>query len=322
MGSHSLSTRRGRTVAFAVTGAVTVGALTVAGLGVASAAPLPPLPAIPGLELLPGAPGGPGTTEVNEDLDPFAETDTRPDGNVEVNEDFGAPAGGGAGSLRLDTPSSAAKATAFVQDVSPLADWVDVAAYSAFRSADSTANAAQFPSLQLVIDFNGDAEGGFSTLTYEPVYNDEFGASLVAGQWNRYDAGSQGWCSTRVIPGVFDEGENQCSNGGVLLLEDISAALPDAVVGAFGINQGSGNPGLTSAVDLLTTPDTTYDFEVAGPVVVPPVVPGDGNGHGGGKHGGGKHGAGKGMGGHGGDGGHGGEGGGKGGYGNSPHHGG
>ena len=96
-----------------------------------------------------------------------------------------------------------------------------------------------------MIDFNGDAEGGFSTLTYEPVYNDEFGASLVPGQWNRYEAGSQGWCSTRVIPGVFDEGENQCSNGGVLLA-DISAALPDTVVQSFGVNQGSGNPGLIS----------------------------------------------------------------------------
>jgi hypothetical protein len=294
MGSHSLSIRRGgrgRKVALAALGAATVGAVSIAGLGVASAAPAPlPLPAIPGLDLLQPS----GDTEVNEDLAPFAQTDTRPDGSVEVNEDFGAPAGGGTGSLRLDTPSSAAKATAFAADDSPLSDWVDVAAYSAFRSADSTADEVQFPSLQLVIDFNGDAEGGFSTLTYEPVYNDEFAASLVPGQWNRYDAGSQGWCSTRVIPGVFDEGENQCSNGGVLLLEDISAALPEAVVQSFGFNQGSGNPGLTSAVDLLTTPGTTFDFEVAGPVVVPPV-PGDDDdddgddgddGHGGGDDGG------------------------------------
>lgn len=273
MGAHSLSIRRGgrgRTVALAALGAATVGAVSIAGLGVASAAPAP-LPAIPGLEFLQPSSGN---TEVNEDLAPFTETDTRPDGNVEVNEDFGAPTGGGTGSLRLDTPSSAAKATAFAPDDSPLADWVDVAGYSAFRSEDSTASEVQFPSLQLVIDFNGDAEGGFSTLTYEPVYNEEFDASLVAGQWNRYEAGSQGWCSTRVIPGVFDEGENQCSNGGVLLLADISEALPDAVVTSFGVNQGSGNPGLISAVDLVTTPETTFDFEVAGPVVVPPV-PGD-----------------------------------------------
>jgi hypothetical protein len=273
MGTHSLSIRRGgrgRKVALAALGAATVGAVSIAGLGVASAAPAP-LPAIPGLEFLQPSSG---TTEVDEDLAPFAETDTRPDGSVEVNEDFGAPTGGGTGSLRLDTPSSAAKATAFAPDDSPLADWVDVAGYSAFRSEDSTAGEVQFPSLQLVIDFNGDAEGGFSTLTYEPVYNEEFAASLEPGQWNRYEAGSQGWCSTRVIPGVFDEGQNQCSNGGVLLLEDISDALPDAVVQSFGVNQGSGNPGLTSAVDLITTPETTFDFEIAGPVVVPPV-PGD-----------------------------------------------
>ncbi len=279
MGAHSLSIRRGgrgRKVALAALGAATVGVVSIAGLGVASAAPAPlPLPPIPGLEFLQPS----GTTEVNEDLAPFTETDTRPDGSVEVNEDFGAPTGGGTGSLRLDTPSDAAKATAFAPDDSPLSDWVGVAAYSAFRSEDSTANEILFPSLQLVIDFNGDAEGGFSALTYEPVYNEEFDASLVAGQWNRYEAGDQGWCSTRVIPGVFDEGENQCSNGGVLLLEDISEALPDAVVTSFGVNQGSGNPGLSSAVDLITTPETTFDFEVAGPVVMPPA-PGDDDDHG------------------------------------------
>ncbi|MBW0092724.1 hypothetical protein I4I73_26390 [Pseudonocardia sp. KRD-184] len=284
MGTHSHPIRRtgrGRRLALALTGAATAGVVTVTGLGVANAAPLP---AIPGLDLLQPS----GNTEVNEDFAPFAETDTRPDGDVEVNEDFGAPAGGGTGSLRLDTPSSAAKATLFRAATSPLADWVDVAAYSAFRSSESTANEVQFPSLQLVIDFNGDADGGFSTLTYEPVYNTDAGASLTAGQWNRYAAGSQGWCSTRVIPGVFGDGQNQCSNGGVLTLAEIADALPDGVVTAFGVNQGSGNPGLTSAVDLLTTPGTTYDFEEKGPIVVvpEPPLPGGGNGHGGG-HGGG-----------------------------------
>ncbi|QJY44422.1 hypothetical protein [Pseudonocardia broussonetiae] len=281
MGTHShpiRRTRRGRRLALALTGAATAGVVTVTGLGVANAAPLP---ALPGLDLLQPA----GTTEVNEDFAPFAETDTRPDGDVEVNEDFVAPAGGGTGSLRLDTPSSSAKATLFRAAVSPLADWVDVAAYSAFRSPDSTASEVQFPSLQLVIDFNGPAEGGFSTLTYEPVYNTDAGASLTAGQWNRYAAGSQGWCSTRVIPGVFGDGQNQCSNGGVLPLAQIADLLPDAVVTSFGVNQGSGNPGLTSAVDLLTTPGTTYDFEVRGPIIVVPEPPVPGGGHPGGGHG-------------------------------------
>jgi hypothetical protein len=270
MGSHSLSIRRGgrgRRAALALVGTATVGIVTATGLGVASAAPT--LPLIGSLPLL-----GSDTTEVNEDLAPFTQTDTRPDGTVEVGEEFGAPEAGGTGSLQLTTPSGAAKATAFTPDDSPLADWVDVAAYSAFRSSESTATDIQFPSLQLVIDFNGDAEGGFSTLTYEPVYNLDV-ENTDEDVWQLYEAGEQRWCSTREIPGTFAANQTQCSNGGTIDLSVISANNPDAVVTGFGFNQGSGNPGLISAVDLLVAPDTTYDFEPEREVPVDPVDPVD-----------------------------------------------
>jgi hypothetical protein len=35
------------------------------------------------------------------------------------------------------------------------------------------------------------------------------------------------------------------------------------------VNQGSGNAELDAAVDLVTTPSTTYDFELTKPVVIP-----------------------------------------------------
>ena len=49
-------------------------------------------------------------------------------------------------------------------------------------------------------------------------------------------------------------------------LSTIIAANPDAVVGGVGLNQGSGNPALTVAVDALvigwgSEAPTLYDFE-------------------------------------------------------------
>lgn len=275
MGTHSLSIRRGgrgRKVALALVGTATAGIVTIAGVGVAAAAPTD---LIPGLDSLLGG-GGSDTTEVNEDLVPFGPGDTRLNGAASVDDVYGAPDDGGDGSLRLVTPETADKVQVFTSGGNaPLEDWVDVAAYSAFRDPASTATAVQFPSLQLTIDFNGAADGGFSTLTYEPVNNTDV-ENTEAGVWQRYEAGEQRWCSTREIPGTFAANMTQCSNGGAIDLSVIAMNNPDAVVTAFGFNQGTGNGGLASAVDLLTTPDTTFDFEPMGvdPVDPDPVDPG------------------------------------------------
>src|SRR5690606_2733943 len=47
-------------------------------------------------------------------------------------------------------------------------------------------------------------------------------------------------------------------------LESIKAQNPDAIVIGYGINQGSGNPGLMGGADGLTINETTYDFELDG----------------------------------------------------------
>jgi hypothetical protein len=98
------------------------------------------------------------------------------------------------------------------------------------------------------------------------------GDSTTPDEWHRYLAGAGNWCSTKAIPGVIDDSQVSCSNGGAKPLLDYVNGSPGIVVNAVYINQGSGNPGLESAVDLITTPSTTYDFELTEPVIIPPIT--------------------------------------------------
>ena len=50
-------------------------------------------------------------------------------------------------------------------------------------------------------------------------------------------------------------------------------AQSDIRVTGLVINQGRGNPGLDAGVDLVSTPSTTYDFELTEPVVIPDPDP-------------------------------------------------
>jgi hypothetical protein len=244
--------------ALAATGALIVGGSAVAMVGSGNADPLVPVPA-PVV----------GTTYVLPDLAPFTDNGTREGGVREVTDAFGAPTGGGDAALRLTTPGSNDKASIIYRSGtgSPLAEWIPTAAYSAYQ--DAADNPIQFPSLQLEVDFNGPAEGGFSTLTYEPVYND---VSTAPKEWHHYQAGLGDWCSTRVIPGVIDANQTRCDNAGDKPLSAYLASTGIVVTGVV-INQGSGNAGLDAAVDLVSTPSTTYDFELTKPVVIPDPDP-------------------------------------------------
>lgn len=170
----------------------------------------------------------------------------------------------GAGSLEFSTPTSADKAILFNYDYlgTPLAN-IDAMNYSTYRS---TGALQQVASINIEVDFNGAATGGFTTLVFEPVYNTDQGA-VVSGQWQPWDAYNSGngvWWSTKDIPGV-------CAFNCFVSWSAILAANPDAtILGGFGINQGSGNPALVTAVDALKIGvngnTTIYDFE---PTVVP-----------------------------------------------------
>lgn len=171
-------------------------------------------------------------------------------------DDADAPLG--TGSLQLTTATGGEKVFLFNYEHvgTALAD-VDDISYSTYRQAGS---AQQVAALNLQVDYNGAADGGFTTLVFEPVYNTDQGA-VVSGEWQDWDAingGDAKWWSTRAIPGV-------CSFNCFVSWEDILAANPDAVItGGVGVNQGSGNPALVSNVDAFTFDETTYDFELVG----------------------------------------------------------
>ncbi len=252
-------------------GVVAAAAALVIGTGGASAA-------VPVAGLL-----GPTATVVTEaHPQGFAPTDDRPVSSRTFTEEFGGAAGS-AGALKLVTEDDAGKADFFHSgDGASLTSFATpgVLGYNAYRDPASTANANLFPSLQLQIDKNGGTleTGDFSTLTFEPVYQVGPNANQTAGTWNRYDGSTGLFCSTRQIGG-FEANQTRCDNGGTLTLAAIAAANPGATILAFGFNQGSGNPGLTSAVDNLTVPGATYDFELKEPTE--PTTPGGGGNNGG-----------------------------------------
>ena len=132
---------------------------------------------------------------------------------------------------------------------------VDRIAYSTYRSAGS---ANQLPALNVQIDFNGPAvANGFSTLVYEPVYNPS--QAVVSNIWQSWTAtGSGVWWSTGTINGQCIGATDTCDKSWAEIVANNPAAT---VLGAVGINQGSGNPGLTGATDAFTFDETTYNFE-------------------------------------------------------------
>jgi hypothetical protein len=184
---------------------------------------------------------------------------TRKAGNGTFRTGPGTPPAG-VGSFETVTPTGDDKVTLFNFDHigTKLAD-IDKISYATYR--DSGASPNQVPSINIQVDVNGDAQGGFTTLVFEPVYNMNQGAIQddTWQTWDAYKGGQAIWWSTRPIPGV-------CAFDCFVTWDTIVAANPNAViVGGFGVNQGSGNPALTAASDALTIGSdgdcVTYDFE-------------------------------------------------------------
>jgi hypothetical protein len=165
----------------------------------------------------------------------------------------------GTGSIQLATPTAAHKVFLFnYEHVGKSLGAVDALSYSTYRTAGTGSVVA---SLNLQVDFNGAAAGGFTTLVFEPIYNTAQGA-VVSNVWQTWNAllATGKWWSTQPITG-------QCGGAAVACWRSwsqIVANNPAAVItGGIGINQGSGNAGIVSAVDALTFDETTYDFEVS-----------------------------------------------------------
>src|SRR4051794_18984678 len=158
------------------------------------------------------------------------------------------PAGGG--SLKTVTPAAGDKVFVFNYDwVGTKLSDLDAISYSSYRFAPP-APAQPLPSLNVEIDMNGGTlqPGDYSVLVFEPINNAAQGAILnnTWQTWNGINSGAARWWSSRPING-------QCSGPSALCVRTWSQILannPNAtIIGGFGINQGSGNPGLTGASD-------------------------------------------------------------------------
>jgi hypothetical protein len=166
----------------------------------------------------------------------------------------------GVGSLETITPTDADKVTLFNYDHvgTALAD-IDKIGYATYRVSGASPN--QVPAINIQVDVNGAAPGGFTTLVFEPVYNTNQGVIQdgVWQTWDAYNGGNAVWWSSSPIPSAPNRDTFVSWN-------TIVAANPAAViVGGFGVNQGSGNPALTASSDVLTIGSNgdcvTYDFE-------------------------------------------------------------
>lgn len=165
----------------------------------------------------------------------------------------------GVGSLELVTPTSADKVTLFNYDhTGTQLDAIDKMGYSTYRISGS---GQQVAAINLQVDIDGDGDRD-TNLVFEPVYNTNQGL-VESGKWQTWDAyngGNATWWSSDPIPSAPNRDTFVSWN-------TIVAANPDAVIlGGFGINQGSGNPALTTATDALyigygTEDCYTYNFE-------------------------------------------------------------
>jgi hypothetical protein len=172
----------------------------------------------------------------------------------------------GSGSYQLSVPLASNKAQLFdFEHIGEALSGVTAIQYSSYRTAGAN---QQDVALNLEVDWNGAAAGGFTTLVWEPIYNTAQGA-VVSNVWQSWDAmtATGKWWSTKAITG-------QCAGAAVACWRSWSQIVANnpaaTITGGIGFNVGSGNPGLTAAVDRFVWSDTTYDFE--------PVEDGDGDG--------------------------------------------
>lgn len=199
------------------------------------------------------------TVQVSQNSTDWIAADTRPGGATAFSAGFNAPTGLGSSALKVTTSGGSAKAQKFhgLPASVPLRSVNDIS-YWSYRSSASTGSAVQVAAVNLVLDYNGPAAGGFTTLVLEPVYQTHQ-APLMNNTWQLWSGGNQDiWWSSNPIPGAPNRDT-------FVTLQTIKDNNPEATVSAVGFNQGSGNDGIVSAVDGLTFNGTTYNFEAALP---------------------------------------------------------
>lgn len=188
--------------------------------------------------------------------DPFA--DNRAGGSLELNTTFGAPSGYGERALVLGTTEGTSKAQLAKPFPAPVTlTTLDELSYQTFRATTSTATAGQLPAITMTIDYNGISEaGGQAVITYEPQYQTGGAAAVQQGVWQSWDAFNGGvWWSAQDIPGLATATTTRFT------LAQLDDAKEMALIEGYAITQGTGNAGLTAAVDAFNFDGTVYDFE-------------------------------------------------------------
>jgi hypothetical protein len=162
------------------------------------------------------------------------------------------------GSFESTTPTGGDKLSLFNFDHAgqPLSTVSNIL-YDTFRTAGP---APVVTSLNIVVVGTTNPEG-FTSLVFEPIYNTVQGPLIdnVWQQWDAYLGGAAIWWSSKVIPGA------PLGPSSFVPLSVIIAANPTAIIQAVGLNQGSGNGGLISAVSYFKFTSGkgafTYNFE-------------------------------------------------------------
>ena len=175
----------------------------------------------------------------------------------------------GVGGFETSTPDASAKVWLFNYDhVGTALSSITGLSYSTYKSVGATSPA--FPSINIEVDIDGGSlgVGEFRTFVYEPYVNAGFVNST--GLWETRDAYAAGagrwWTTTGGTAGVATGGARGCGQATPCTWGTLLAAFPGAtIVGGFGINQGSGNPGIVATSDALRIAyggnSLTYDFE-------------------------------------------------------------
>lgn len=183
----------------------------------------------------------------------WSTADTRTGGAVEYVSDATSPLPNGA--LQLTTNATTTAKAQYLKEASgPLSSVTELGYWT--KQVSGPAFAA--PSYQLIVDLNGSATGGFTTLVYEPYQN----GNVTPGTWQQWDVDAGQFWSSRS----FTEGTCSVTAGGggapFYTLQGLQTACPDATVLGFGVNIGSNNPSYNVLTDGVNFNGTVYDFEL------------------------------------------------------------
>jgi hypothetical protein len=201
------------------------------------------------------------TVVVTQNSTSWAPMDPRTSGAYEFTTDYGAPSGLGSGSLELTTGAldtaaksdywTAAHAGTQLAAVNELSYWT--------FQAPTVQPPHAAVSYQFQLDGNGAADGGFTTIVFEPYQSGIPGAVIVPATWQQWDVDAGRFWSTRTGECGLTPG---AGGPAIYSLEQLKTLCPDAVVLGIGVNIGSNNPGYTVATDGFQFNEVLYDFEL------------------------------------------------------------